>query len=290
MSTLTNAGQRAAQVPSTSTASIAPTQRRVTFARTVAAEWIKVRSIRSTVWTLIATAALMVGISVLAAWGSTQLDDPTPGGMNIAQVFSAGYQVGQLGVAVLGILLITSEFSLGAIRSTFTAVPSRLPVLWAKAVVLTGLVVAVIVVSMAVSYVATMPWHAELGATLDLSDPETLRMTVGLPLYLAAIGLLALGVGALVRHSAAALTGMIALLLVVENVLTLIPLRAIEVISPFLPSTAGRNVLFDEEMLATVHAATTGAQLTPWQGYAVLVAWVVALLALAAVLLRRRDA
>lgn len=263
---------------------------RVTFVRTVASEWIKMRSVRSTVWTVVATVVLMAGVSALAAWGSTQMDDASPAGMNVAQLLSAGYQLGQLGVAVLGVLLITSEFSLGMARSTFAAVPSRVPVLWAKAAVLTVVVLTSVVVAMALSYVATMPWHAQLGATFDLSDPETLRMTVAVPLYLAAIGLLAMGIGALVRHSAAALTGVIALLLVVENVLTLIPVRAIELVSPFLPSTAGRNLLFDEEMLATIHAATNGPDLSPWQGYAVLMGWVVVLFAVAAVLLRRRDA
>ncbi|MDH4017044.1 MAG: ABC transporter permease, partial [Actinomycetota bacterium] len=164
------------------------------------------------------------------------------------------------------------------------------PVLWAKALVLTVVVLVVTAVSMALSYVATIPFHDTLGATLDLSNDETLRMTVGLPLYLAAIGLLAFAVGALVRHSAGALAGVIALLLVIENVLMMIPVRAIEAISPFLPTTAGRRVLFDSEMITTVNAATDGVHLTPWQGYAVLVAWVLVLLALAAVLLRRRDA
>jgi ABC-2 type transport system permease protein len=115
-------------------------------------------------------------------------------------------------------------------------------------------------------------------------------MTVGLPLYLMAIALFAFAVGALVRNSAAALTAVIALLLVVENVLTIIPLRAVELISPYLPSTAGRRVLFDSEMLSATDAATSGSQLAPWLGYGVLVAWTIALGAAAAARLRRRDA
>ena len=266
---------------------------RVTFAGTTASEWIKFRTLRSTVWTLVVTMFLLVGVSVLAAWGSAnELVDAgaTEGGMNTAQLLSAGYQLAQLGVAVLGVLIITGEYSTGMVRSTFAAVPRRLPVLWAKALVLTAVVLVVTIASSALSYVATIPFHDTLGATLDLSDAETLRMTIGLPLYLAAIGLLAFAVGALVRHSAGALAGVIALLLVIENVLMLIPFRIIEVISPFLPTTAGRRVLFDSEMIATVNAATDGVHLTPWQGYAVLVAWVMVLLALAATLLRRRDA
>jgi ABC-2 type transport system permease protein len=262
-----------------------------TFLRVTAAEWIKFRTVRSTVWTLVAMVVLMVGISVLAAWGTiNEAVDAGAGPMNAAQLLGAGYQMAQLTVAVLAVLTITGEYSTGMIRSTLTAVPRRVPVLGAKALVLSAVVFVATVVSMALSYVATVPFHDQLDVRFDLTDGETLRMAFGLPLYLTAIALLAFAIGALLRHSAGALTAVIALLLVVENVLFLIPMRAIEVISPFLPSTAGRRILFDEEMVATVNAASSGAPLTPWQGYGVLVGWVVALLALAVVLLRRRDA
>ncbi len=266
---------------------------RITFAGTVRAEWIKFRSLRSTVWTLLTILVLMVGTSVLVAWGMTvELGDATApaGALNLAMVLGAGYQLAQLGVAVLGVLIITSEYSTGMVRSTFTAVPRRLPVLAAKALVLSVAIVAVTVISILLSALATMPFHHRLGATFDLTDGETLRMTIGLPLYLTAIGLLAFALGALVRHSAGALTTIIALLLVIENVLMIIPLRAVELISPFLPSTAGRRLLFDSDMLASTDAGSTAAHLGPWEGYAVLIAWAVALVALAAVRLRRADA
>jgi len=259
-----------------------------TFGRTVHAEWIKFWTVRSTVWTLIATVSVMVGISVLAAWGSTSgAVDAGSGPINMALLLSAGYQ---LSVAVLGVLTIAGEYSTGMIRSTLAAVPRRVPVLAAKALVLSGVVAGISVVSMALSYVATMPWHATLHTTFDLTDPLTLRMTVGLPLYLVAIALFAFAIGALIRNSAAALTAVIALLLVVENVLMVIPLRAVELISPFLPSTAGRRVLFDAETLTATDAMTKGAHLAPWLGYGVLVVWALVLFALAAMMLRRRDA
>jgi len=262
-----------------------------TFGRTVHAEWIKFWTVRSTVWTLVATVSVMVGISMLAAWGSTiEAVDAGSGPMNTAQLLSAGYQLAQLSVAVLGVLTISGEYSTGMIRSTLVAVPRRVPVLTAKALVLSGVVAGVSVVSMALSYVATMPWRGRLNATFDLTNPETLRMTVGLPLYLVAIALLAFAIGALLRHSAAALTAVIALLLVIENVLMIIPLRAVELISPFLPSTAGRRVLFDTEMLGATDVMTEGADLAPWLGYGVLLGWVLVLGALAAMMLRRRDA
>jgi ABC-2 type transport system permease protein len=275
------------------TVSFTPTTavRPQTFGRTVHAEWIKFWTVRSTVWTLIATVTVMVGISMLAAWGSTiDAVDAGSGPMNTAQLLSAGYQLAQLSVAVLGVLTIAGEYSTGMIRSTIAAVPRRVPVLAAKALVLSAVVAGVSVVSMALSYVATMPWQGRLDATFDLGSAETLRMTVGLPLYLMAIAVFAFVVGALLRHSAAALTAVIALLLVVENVLMIIPLRAVELISPFLPSTAGRRVLFDTEMLNATDAMTKGAHLAPWLGYGVLLGWVLVLGIVAAMMLRRRDA
>ena len=269
-----------------------PSRHRLTFPRVVAGEWIKFRTVRSTVWTLVVTIVLMVGFSVLAAWGSTLTIDGQPPaiGMDIAQLLSAGYQLGQLAVAVLGVLTIAGEYSTGMIRSSFAAVPRRLPTLWAKGVVLSLVVGAVSLVAMVLSYVATMPFHDELEATFDLTSAQTLRMTVGLPLYLMAVALLAFGAGALLRHTAGALTAVLGMLLVIDNVVLLVPLRFFEVISPFLPSAAGRRVLFDEEMLTAVDTMTQGVILTPWQGYGVLLGWVAVVLTAAAVLLRRRDA
>ena len=268
------------------------TSARITFLRVTASEWIKFRTVRSTLWTLATAVVLMTGLSALAAWGSTLTlgDQPPALGMNVAQLLSAGYQLGQLAVAVLAVLTVTGEYSTGMIRSSFAAVPRRLPTLWAKALVLSLVVATVALVAMALSYLATLPFHDELQATFDLSSAETLRMTVGLPLYLVGVALLAFGAGALLRHTAGALTAVLGILLVLDNVVLLVPLRFFELISPFLPSAAGRRILFDEEMLATLDAAATGAVLTPWQGYAVMLTWVAVLLTGSAVLLRRRDA
>ena len=269
-----------------------PTTLPVTFVRVVAGEWIKLRTVRSTVWTLVAMVALMVGFATLAAWGSTLTleDQPAVVGMNVAQLLSAGYQLGQLAVAVLAVLTITGEYSTGMIRSSFAAVPRRLPVLAAKAVVLGAVVTVLAVLTMALSYVATMPFHDDLEATFDLSSAETLRMTVGLPLYLVAVALLAFAVGALLRHTAGAITAVLATLLVIDNVVLLVPLRVFELIGPFLPSAAGRRILFDDEMLTSLDAVAEGATLSPWQGFGVLLGWVAVLLTAAAVRLRRRDA
>lgn len=265
----------------------------VTFPRVVAAEWIKFRTVRSTVWTILVTLVAMVGINTLAAWGMSMAPAEAQGGPgtgNVVSLLASGVSMAQLVVAVLGVLTVTTEYTTGMVRSTFAAVPRRLPTLAAKALVLVLVTLVVSLVSMALSYATTLPFHESLGATLDLSDGETVRMALGLPLYLIAVALLGLGFGALLRSSAGAIAVVVGLLLVVENVFMLVPLRFFELVSPFLPATAGARIMYDESMLGMVDTMNEGAVLTPWQGYGVMVAWVVVLLGAAAVLLRRRDA
>ncbi len=209
----------------------------LTFARVVASEWVKFRTLRSTVWTLVVTVLLMVGIAVLAAWGMTE---GGAGGDSTVGAFAttAGVNVAQLSVAVLGVLIITGEYTTGMVRSTFAAVPHRLPALAAKAIVLVATVLVVGAVSVALAYVATLPFLSGTALQIDLADGETLRVLGGTPLYLAGIALLSLAFGALLRHSAGALAAVLGLLLVVENVFALIPLAFFREVSPYLPATA----------------------------------------------------
>lgn len=263
----------------------------VTFGRIVASEWIKFRSVRSTLWTLPVTALVMVGLAVLQAWGAVTVGgDALEVGGSAPTIVTGGWFLAQLVVAVLAILTITGEYSTGQIRSSVTAVPRRVPILAAKALVLFVAVAVVSTAAVALSWLASLPFLNQLGVTVDLSDPDQLRVLLGTPLYLATIALFAFAVGALLRHSAGALAIVLGLLLVLENVFALLPFRFFEVVSPFLPSTSGGRILLDSETLQFMDADSTGAHLTAWQGYGVLVAWVAVLLTAAAVLLRRRDA
>jgi len=266
----------------------------VTFPRVLASEWIKLRTVRATVWTLSITLAAMVGIAVVATWATTQLAGTPDGEASMA--FSAatfpiaGWFLAQLVVAVLGVLTVTGEYGTGMIRSTFAAVPTRVPALLGKALTVFTVVLAVSAVAVGLSWLAAWPFLTDLGVAIDLGDAQSWRLLAGTPLYLATIAALGFAIGALVRHSAGALAVVLGLLLVVENVLAAIPLRLFELVSPFLPATAGGRLLMDDSTLTFVGTVTDGAQLSPWQGYGVMAAWVAVLLTLACVVTRRRDA
>lgn len=260
---------------------------RLTFPRIVRSEWIKFRTLRSTIWTLAIAVLLMVGVALLFAFGvkssAGQIDAPG------ASIVTVGYYFGQLTLVVLGVLVISGEYSTGMIRSTFASVPTRLPTLWAKAIILAVSSFLVGIVSVAISYLVTLPILAPLHLVPDLGDREAVRIMVGSALYLTAMALLALAIGALLRHSAAAIASVLGLVLVVENVFQ-IPLTFFQKVSPFLPSTAGARLMMPQEQIDALAQTTKGAILSPWQGYAVLLVWVVVIMTVAVVLMKRRDA
>jgi ABC-2 type transport system permease protein len=263
---------------------------RLTFPRIVRSEWIKFRTLRSTIWTLAITLIVMVGISaLLSAVGASQSDGGGRGDGSSIVVITVATTLAQLAVTVLGVLVITGEYSTGMIRSTLTAVPRRLPALWAKGVVLA---VSIFVVSSVAMLISLGVMQLFLGAKRqapDLGNGDTLRVLAGVPLYLTAIALFAFAIGALLRHSAGALATVLGLLLVIEN-LFLFPWKPFQLISPFLPSTAGAKIFTPAGQITAMSQGAVGAVLGPWQGYAVLLGWVAVLLTVAAVLLRRRNA
>jgi ABC-2 type transport system permease protein len=295
MSTLTTAASPAtANHPSKSTY-------RVTFPHVLRSEWIKFWTLRSTIWTIGLTIVVMAGVSFLVVFFTAQAasSGATRRGEDPAQlnallhnpsIVLQGATMAQLAIAVLGVLVITGEYSTGMIRSTLTAVPKRLPALWAKAIVLTVISAITAVVAIVLSWAVTLPTLRAHDAALKFGDPETQRILLGGVLYLVGIALLAFAIGALLRHSAAALATVLGLLLVVEGVFAAIPATFFRDVSPFLPSTAGRQIITTQASIDQLRVAATAPVLEPWQGYGVMILWVVVLLAVAAVLLRKRDA
>lgn len=260
----------------------------VSFPRVLGSEWIKFTSLRSTVWTIAITLVLMVGFSLLMAWGMSFANEApegqgppaAEGSMMGASAVIISYGVAQIVVAVWGVLVISGEYSTGQIRSTLTAVPTRLPVLAAKALLMAIASFVVGALGVALSILATAPILSSNDMAIDFGDSATVEMLLGVPLYLTGITLLALGIGALVRHSAGGIAVVLGLIIVLP-ILTTIPLDFIETIAPYFPSAAGERIVMGE---------MEGAVLTPWQGFGVFMIYVVVALAAAGVLLRRRDA
>jgi len=267
---------------------------RLTFPRIVKSEWIKLRTVRSTVWTLAATVAVMVGMVALFCLMITAGGDG--GGQhgsgdrpNGIIAFPIAATLASLAVAVLGVLVISGEYSTGMIRSTLAAVPRRLPALWAKGVVLAASIFLVSTVAVGISLGVMTPWLSGKGLAPDLGDSQTLRILAGTALYLTAIALLAFAIGALLRHSAGALATVLGLLTVIPTTFAMIPWKPLQLIGPFLPGNAG-SMIMSTAQTGPVSPDAVGAVLGPWQGFGVLLGWVAVLLTAAAVLLRRRNA
>jgi len=281
--------------PATSPPQSPAGQEPLTFARVVLSEWIKFRSLRSTVWTLATTLLVILGIvSVFCAFIASSVPAGTSGNVDgvgtSTFVFGIAAGLAQLPVVVLGVLIVSGEYSTGMIRSTFAAVPKRLPALGAKAVVLAGSVFVVSMLAVGLSLGIMALWLGSSGLAPKLGDEGTVRIVMGLPLYLSAIALFAFAIGALLRHSAGALATVLGLLVVIENVF-LFPWRPLELVGRFMPSNAGTKIMMVQEQLDTISQSSGGVpQLGPWQGYGVLLAWVAVMLTAAAVLVRHRDA
>jgi ABC-2 type transport system permease protein len=253
------------------------------------AEWTKIRSVRSTVWSLLAFVVVAIGFSTLVAtviahsWNSpgnhpnhvTLLTDPT------AVIFGAGFGIGQLAICVLGVIVISGEYSTGAIRASLLAVPRRIPMLAAKAAVfaLLDLVVSAITV-FAVFFISTAILRSHVSITL--SQPGVTRACLGGVLYLTVLGLFALAVGGLIRHTAGAIATVIALVLVVPPLISLIPGTIANHVHGYLPTIAGQLVAQTSQQPADV--------LSPWQGFGVFCLWTAVLLTACGWLLLRRDA
>ncbi|MFJ5265782.1 ABC transporter permease [Streptomyces sp. NPDC088387] len=258
------------------------------FGRLMRSEWTKIRSVRSTLWSLLVLVLLTWLFTALfmqmgiANWDKTNAAqqaemraDPT------GTILGSGILLSQLAVCVLGVMAIASEYSTGMIRASLLAVPRRVPVLTAKSAVFGLLVLAVGELTAFGSFLIGAP-VLDSKAPVSLGDPGVLRAVAGCGLYLALLGLFALAVGALVRHTAASITVVIGFVLVITPMAGMLPGTVGEHIHAYLPTEAG--------FMITQQTERAGDLLGPWQGLGVLALWTGALLALAALQLRRRDA
>jgi hypothetical protein len=258
---------------------------RVTFPHVLHAEWTKFRSVRSTAWSLGIGFLLTILFPVLFAtvtsshWG--QMSPHERADRSPLDIALAGVNVAQLAIAVLGVLVISAEYSTGSIRSTMTAVPKRLPVLWAKlldyAVVTFVLMVPAVIVSFFASQ-AILARHDIL--QISFSAPGVARSMIGGAVYVMLVGVFAIAIGAIVRNTAGGIATFAGIFFVIPPLMNLLPLSWNNAISEWLPSEAGRQIF------SLDHAQHT---LTPLAGGLVLAGYCAVAIVIAAVLLRRRD-
>jgi ABC-2 type transport system permease protein len=284
---------------------------RVGLRRAMAAEWTKLWSVRSTMWTLVATGVAVIGLSVLSTStrsASDIVDDPT-------RLSLIGIFLGQLIFGVLGVLVMSAEYGTGTIRATLAAVPRRPVVLAAKVLVFgaVALVVSEILTFTAFAIgqailsarhtagaAATITARAhQLGVTVppnvkavltstgsaSLGQAGVLRAVVGAGLYLAVLGLLALGLATIIRHTAGAISAFVGIVLVLPLIVEALPASINDAVARYLPANIGL-VMFSTHGIPD----DIGSAFSPWTGFALLVLYAVVVLALGCWVLVRRDA
>ncbi|KQW49292.1 ABC transporter permease [Nocardioides sp. Root1257] len=245
----------------------------------IASEWLKFRSLRSTLLVLAAAVAGMVVFGAVIAYNTRN-----PAGLDPEDVVASGplqgYYLGQLLMAALGVLVVSGEYSSGMIRATLAAVPKRLPVLVAKAVVFTAVVGISMVAASVVAFLVAQAVLSGHRPTYSLSDGSTLRVVLGTGVYLTLVGLIGSALAWIVRSTPGALVATLAVILVVPILLELVFPSWGTYIAAYLPTGAGQSF---STSLPIQHA------LSPWVGLAVMAAWVCAGMTAAAVVLKRRD-
>ncbi|GIG40434.1 hypothetical protein [Cellulomonas phragmiteti] len=278
MTTLTSGSRAAARTPRG-----APARPGVRFARVLVAEWTKLTSVPSNPWLALGTVVAAAG----TAYGLGLFVRPDDGRSG-SWVVVSGFVLAQLGFLVLGAVVGTSEHTTGTARTTFTAVPRRLPVLGAQAVVTAVAAGVTAAVALGASYLATTGPRAGDAPALDLAVPGTTRALVGFVVVAVAVSLLGLGLGALLRRPADALVTGVLLVFLLDLTLSGNPGPVTDTVRALLPS-AGTRLLEDDAAVAVLDAATRGPELGAWGGAAVLGAWVVVVLGAAAYRLVRHD-
>jgi hypothetical protein len=253
--------------------------------RLAAAEWTKLRSVRSTVISLLATVLVCVGLGAAIAAGSMSRWDRLsaaqratfdPASRSLAGVFLA-----QLVIGVLGVLVLSAEYSTGTIRSTLTAAPQRVTVLAVKGVVFAVVAFVVSLVACVLAFEVAQPIYARESVNVALTASGVPRIILGGALYLTMVGLLGLGLAAVLRHTAGAISTLFGLLLVIPILVQFLPSDWRADVSPYLPSNAGSGIF-------QLHGEP-GA-LAPWTGFALFTGYTLVVLVVGAVVLRRRDA
>lgn len=260
-------------------------------------EWIKLRTVRSTLWCYGLLIVFIVGLGILVASLSDFGSDGMTGdeaGSTVVGILTGGVIVAVLIVAVLGSLVVTGEYSTGMIRSTFAAVPHRTGALAAKAVVLAATTFAATSAGIWLCALMIWPILSNRGVEVQLGDPSVFLPLLGGALYVTMIALLALGFGTILRSTAGALATVLGIIMIAPVILQLLggltQAEWVSDIGALLPQNAGSHLYAygGEQPITT--APNEGLTLNGWQAFGVLAAWDGLVGAVALMLVKRRDA
>lgn len=247
--------------------------------RLLAAEWLKLRSLRSTWYSLLATLVTTVGFGLIAC-ATASRTDPHDHDINPFSRSLVGSEFGLLAIGVLGVLVITNEYSTGMIRSSMMAAPKRLPVLWAKIGVYAQLALAAAIPMVLAAFFIGQAILSSKHMSISLSHPGVTRALIGTILYMGLAGLFALGIGAIARNTAAGITIFAGIMFILSHLVELLPSSVSNAVNPYLPDQAGS---------AVTNLTRQAHTLAPWTGLALFAGYTVLALAIAAYLLKRRD-
>jgi len=263
-------------------AAVPPARLKVTQARIVRSEWIKFWSLRSTGITLATAVALLIGIGLIAAaTAGAATANGAPGEIELGTVEAslAGLTFAQLAFGTLGVLFMASEYSTGMIRSSLTAVPKRLPVLWGKIAVFAAVTFVIGLAASAIAFAGGQALIGDGGATW--SDPGVTRAVIGSAVVLAGSGVLGLGLGALLRSTPAAISTLFGTMFLLTGVARLLLPESRDDIVQYLPASAAS---------AFTSVTPSAEALAPWTGLGIFAAYVVAVVVAGAWRLKRSDA
>lgn len=275
---------------------------RTSLPRVISSEWLKLISVRTNLITILAACVVVIGAGILAAAVSSgdfapqNTSTASPGErIQSAQIdptalSMAGVQLSVLVLGSVGVLAMTGEYASGLMRTTLTAVPKRLPVLWAKSLVIAGSSLVVMAVSVFVAFFAAQEILNGNGNAASLSDAGVLRAVIGNIGYLVGVALLGVGLGELLRSTASAITTLFAALLVIPGLVILIlPDNWADAIYPYLPSIAAQAFTSVDPTTTFAFGGGASELLSPRSGAIVFVIWVGAVIIAAAVSLKNRD-
>ena len=243
----------------------------------------KLFTIRSTFWTLFTAVVSNIALAALAAvFLAGRLSTADKATIDAVRLSLAGLHLSQIAIGVLGVVTITGEYSSGLIRATFSAVPRRRLVLHAKAVVFTLTALTAGTASSVGAYYtfqALLPTGDSLRSTIN--DPNVLRAVTGAGLYLAALGLLGFGLGAILRNGAGAIATLFGLLFVPPILIEVLPHSWQATIGPYLPMNAGSDIFITRNQPGS---------LQPWTGFGVFLLYAAITVTAAMIIVKHRDA